>query len=439
MNILASFVARWISWGSTVCKLGAGATWPGEIALRLSPDIVSYLLQNITRGIIIVAGTNGKTTTSLMIKKILEDHGYTILHNKSGANLLNGVVSSFFAEPKKTFDYAVFEVDENALPGVLSAFGKKNTTPITLVLLNLFRDQLDRYGEVDVIGEKWEKALHTLPQSTTLIINADDPELALIGKNIPCPAYYFGLENELLYLPKMQHATDTIYCPSCGTKLVFKGVYFSHLGDWKCTNCGFIKPHLQLTEKDIHSPLEGIYNRYNTLAATLTAQQYGIPLKEIARSLESFTPAFGRMEEVIYKGKKFKILLSKNPTGFNESVRTVIHSKKKGPLLMILNDRIHDVTDVSWIYDVDFNQLNTFQYPMTVSGDRGEDLLVCLKYSLDTYRKKVENNLLSLKKQLDEAVETVFQQAKKDETIWILATYSAMLDVRKILTGRKIL
>jgi len=439
METIISLVGSVLSTFLKVFRIGSGNTWPGEIALKIEPHILQKLVSRIQKGIIIVAGTNGKTTTSLMIKKILEDHGYSVLHNKSGANLLNGVVSSFFADTRTSFDYAVFEVDENALPGVLAALGKKNTTPITLILLNLFRDQLDRYGEVDVIADKWEKALRTLPQSTTLVINADDPQLSLIGRNISYPALYFGLDNELLYLPKMQHATDSIYCPICGKKLEFTGVYFSHLGDWKCTNCGFMKPTLSLTEKEIHSPLEGIYNRYNTLAATLVTKQCGISAKEIAASLKNFLPAFGRMEEVIYKGKKFKILLSKNPTGFNESIRTVLHSDQKGPLLMMLNDRIPDGTDVSWIWDVDFNQLNPFKNALIVSGDRGEDLLVCLKYSIDTYKEKVEKNLIRLDKQLDEAVDRVARSAKKDETIWILATYSAMLDVRKILTGRKIL
>jgi UDP-N-acetylmuramyl tripeptide synthase len=298
---------------------------------------------------------------------------------------------------------------------------------------------LDRYGEVDVIADKWKTALLDMPKSTKLLVNADDPQLALIGKHFPQNARYFGLDNPKLYLSKMQHATDSTYCPKCGKKLHFQGVYFSHLGDWDCLACGFHKPTLILTDADVTSPLEGIYNIYNTLAATLTTQLVGLKARDIQKSLQQFVPAFGRMEEVSYQGKTWKILLSKNPTGCNESIRTVLHSNQKGPLLIVLNDRIPDGTDVSWIWDVDFSQLNSFKNDLILSGDRGEDLNLCLKYSINTYKENEDKNLICLKKQLHDAVDTVAQRARKDETIWVLATYSAMLDVRKILTGRKIL
>ena len=408
MNLRTRFaiiLGKLVSVISTTFHLGAGATWPGEIALRIQPGILRFLSQNAEH-IILVAGTNGKTTTVKMIETILTATGRTVTRNASGANLDNGLISTFLAHPHA--DYYIFEVDEATLPNIL-----KDLTPEIIVLTNLFRDQLDRYGEVDTIAEKWGVALAGLERQTIVIVNADDPHLAFIGSKVPAKVTYFGLENPMLFLPKMQHATDTIYCPSCGARLTFAGVYFSHLGKWACGNCSFVPPKEDVTSADFISPLEGVYNTYNTLAAALTAIVLGVSKSDIREALTHFIPAFGRMETV---GNK-TILLSKNPTGFNESLRTVFQSGIKGPVLVALNDRIPDGRDVSWIWDVDFEQYRGFTY--YVSGDRALDMALRLKYAGST-KFSIVHTIPS-------------------DTRWILPTYSAMLDIRKILTGRKIL
>jgi UDP-N-acetylmuramyl tripeptide synthase len=402
---LAIIVGKFVSVFSTTFHLGAGATWPGEIALRINPRILRTISKNAPH-IILVAGTNGKTTTVKMIETILTARGWMVKRNATGANLDNGLVSAFLAD--QTADYYIFEVDEATLPNIL-----KDVTPEIIVLTNLFRDQLDRYGEVDTIAEKWLVALVALERQTKLIVNADDPHLAFIGSKIPVPVKYFGLEDPSLFLPKMQHATDTIYCPNCGARLTFAGVYYSHLGKWACGKCSFVPPKEDVIASDFVSPLEGVYNKYNTLAAVLVSETLGVKKADIVEALTHFTPAFGRMETV---GNK-TILLSKNPTGFNESLRTVAASPNKGPILLVLNDRIPDGRDVSWIWDVDFEQYPQFTY--YVSGDRALDMALRLKYA-------------------DIQKFTLVQDIPSDVR-WILPTYSAMLDVRKILTGRKIL
>ena len=447
MVIIAMHTGRILSWISKAFGFGAGATWPGEIALRLDPFILPKLLSRIRKGIIVVAGTNGKTTTSLMITKILEDQGFRVLHNKSGANLLNGIVSSFFADSGTVFDYAVFEVDENSLPRIITEvrgqkWEKENKI---IILLNLFRDQLDRYGEVDTIAKHWMEALKN-SNNTTFIINGDDPHLAFIGEKLTGHVSYFGLDDKQYYLPKMQHATDTIFCPSCGSRLVFHGVYFSHLGNWECNKCKLVHPTLTLQSSDVQSPIPGVYNIYNTLAATLVTDSLRIRRSDMQKSLSGFIPAFGRMETLTYRGKTIRILLSKNPTGFNESLRTVLASKQKGPMLLLLNDRIPDGTDVSWIWDVDMEQLDQYLYPIVVSGDRALDMALRLKYAFTKSKIKNQKSKIQMKYQkyeikenLKNAVTLFIQKTKENETGWVLATYSAMLDVRKILTGKKIL
>ena len=274
-----------------------------------------------------------------------------------------------------------------------------------------------------MIAEKWSAALEEVDKRTTVIINADDPHLAFIGTNIRAQVKYFGLEDPSLYLPNMQHATDTIYCPGCGNRLTFTGVYFSHLGEWSCTHCAFKKP--SVIHIDVQYPIEGVYNKYNTVAAALTAEVLGIHHDAIREGLAKFIPAFGRMENIVVEGRRVKILLSKNPTGFNESLRTVANSADRGPVLFMLNDRIPDGRDVSWIWDVDFELYKDFPRYL-VSGDRAYDMGLRLKYA------GISAELIS---DIRQAVFSVGE----NEVLWILPTYSAMLDVRKILTGRKIL
>lgn len=386
---VAIFLGKLTSFFSKTFRFGAGATWPGEIALRIEPRILSILSNN--KHVILVAGTNGKTTTAKMIQTAIGGE-----RNESGANLDNGLVSTLIAYPNA--QHYIFEVDEATLPNILH-----DISPKIIVLTNLFRDQLDRYGEVDTIAQKWLVVLKNTPAH--VIINADDPHLAFIGQHLKTTVTYFGLNNTKLFLPKMQHATDTIYCPNCGNRLIFSGVYYSHLGEWTCTHCSFNKPK---TEKiSTESPIEGVYNRYNAAAARLVAKTLGL-----TANLKNFSPAFGRMERI---GNK-TILLSKNPTGFNESLRTVAASNKKGPVLLVLNDRIADGRDVSWIWDVDFEEYKNFVY--YVMGDRALDMALRLKYA--DIHAEIVNDIPS-------------------DVCWILPTYSAMLEIRKKLTGKKIL
>lgn len=383
--------------------LGVGATWPGEIALAIRPNIASSLFKELQKGVILVVGTNGKTTTSLMIANILKHQGLSVVHNASGANLLNGVVSALIQKPNA--DWGIFEVDENSFPIVL-----KYTTPKAIVMLNLFRDQLDRYGEIDVIVEKWQKALTHL--NTQLILNADDPGMAWLGmskKNV----MYFGLNDKTKFLKTKEHATDSTFCPKCGSRLIYDGVYYSHIGIWKCKKCELTRPSPHIDS--FPTVLPGLYNQYNTLAAVATAK-----VLEIQPKFDSFAPAFGRQEEIIVDGKTFKLFLSKNPTSFNASLRTALEMGAKN-FMLVLNDRIPDGRDVSWIWDVDFEMIPK-DVAITVSGDRVYDLALRMKYA-----------------GLEAKVEPQLHKTITGKDLYILATYSAMLEIRKILTGRKIL
>ncbi|TSC53930.1 MAG: UDP-N-acetylmuramyl tripeptide synthetase like [Microgenomates group bacterium LiPW_16] len=437
-KLVLIWLGKIIALTSRVLNLGAGSTWPGHVAFEVEPRILPSLVNQLGKGVILIAGTNGKTTTTKMISEILRYEDIKILRNESGANLLNGMVSALIQNSdwlgKINASWAIFEVDEATLPQALVEF-----TPKVVVLLNLFRDQLDRYGEVDQVAEKWQKALQKLPKTTTVILNADDSHVAFLGKNLTAKVIYFGLSDPKLFLGRMEHAVDSVYCPSCGQKLDFAGIYFSHLGIWSCPGCGQKRPSLNLCRWEY--PLPGVYNYYNTLAAVLVAKKLGVEEKEIKMALANFKPAFGRQEELKVDDKKIsgaflriKILLSKNPTGFNESIRTLKDfSGKKKTVMLVLNDRIPDGRDVSWIWDVDFEKIADYADYLIISGDRVYDMALRLRYS------DFDENKIQISTDLKEAIESGLAKVRRRETLYILPTYSAMLEVRKILGGKKIL
>lgn len=438
---LAVGVAKTVTSMVRLLRLGAASVLPGEISRRLHPQLLPLLFAQVSRGVILVVGTNGKTTTSLLLKQILADSGFQVIHNSSGANLINGLITALLGSTnltgKLTADYAILEVDENILPLVL-----KDCVPRYILALNLFRDQLDRYGEVDTIAQRWQKAIASLPPDTTIVLNADDPSLSHLGQQLKQKVVYFGLNEPELYLEEIPHAVDSIYCPSCGHLLNYQGVYLSHLGDYQCPSCNFSKSKTAVDSTQWSQILIGVYNKYNTLAAGLLAQQIGIDTSNIFKIVKNFKAAFGRAEELAINGKQVRILLSKNPVGMNETIRAVNNIKKTGKssvTLLVLNDRIPDGTDVSWIWDVDTEELVKLGGKLIVSGDRVYDMALRLKYSHPELAETKTNFDLIVKEDLAQAINTALEQTPSNETLHIIPTYSAMLEVREILVGRKIL
>ncbi len=439
----AVFAAKAITASIRTLKLGAASVLPGTIAKNLHPRILSLLSQQIKHGVIVVAGTNGKTTTSLLLRAMLEKDGWTVVHNEAGANLVNGLITTLLDRTSLTgilkADFGILEVDENVIPLVLPEL-----KPKFIMTLNLFRDQLDRYGEVDTIVYKWAKAIAALPAGTTLISNGDDPALTHLGQQlvhaeIPKQIKYFGLSEPDLYLDEIPHAVDSIHCPSCGTALDYQGVYLSHQGDFDCPKCDFTKQPLSIDSSKWPQVLIGVYNKYNTLAAITTAQSIGVSTEKMLDVINNFQAAFGRAEELVYQGKKVRILLTKNPVGMNETIRAVNQVKKAGGgsvTLMILNDRTPDGTDVSWIWDVDTEKFVNQGGIIVVSGDRVYDMALRLEYSKEQVGGGCQ---LIVEPDTAKALAKALELSPATETLHIVPTYSAMLEVREILTGRKIL
>ncbi len=427
MQILI-ILGKCVSRMSQLIGKGSGSTWPGYIVLSMYPRFIARLHRmNPQTQIVFVSGTNGKTTTSMLLSSMLTSHGKKIFYNQSGANLMNGMASGFLnasrIDGKISYDFLIFEVDENVLPLML-----KEVMPAYIICLNLFRDQLDRYGELMTIAKKWQTSFAKL-NDVQIVLNGDDPLVAWLGLGIEKPIY-FGLPVSQMQKSEIIHGADSTYCPRCESKLEYKKVSYSHVGDWHCPSCGLNRPTPTYAFKPFTSELSGLYNQYNMAAAATVAKRIGATDSEISDALMKVHPAFGRQEKVQKDGKEIQIILSKNPTGTNQSIETVLSLSKHPRVLFVLNDRIPDGTDVSWIWDTNMEQyINSFA-EVLVSGDRVYDMALRIQYAGCEAR---------VFPSLEEAIETGVKNTPKGETFYILPTYSAMLDVRKIITGRSIL
>lgn len=420
---------------SKLCRLTpgvGGSALPGLLALKVNPTLINQITRGNQLKTIIITGTNGKTTTSRLTSHILKRAKIKHLHNRSGSNLLRGIASTLINQisltGKLSVNLAVFEIDEAIAPKAIKAL-----KPNIILFTNLFRDQLDRYGEIDTLLDSWQQSLKHLPKNSTLIYNSDDPSLNYLASTTKIKTISFGLPQSLKVKSTLSKSADAIFCPNCHQPLKFETIFTSHLGHYQCPNCNFKRktPSLKYLNKQ-NSILPGIHNRYNTLAATSLSIKLGVKLKDINKALSSFTPAFGRAETFNLNKKPCHILLVKNPTGFNVTLETLKANRHLDkPLLLILNDLVADGKDVSWIWDVNFKLLKNRKTLTIVSGLRANDLALRLKYAgLDPSRITLEGNL---KKALN------LLKKRSGSPAYILPTYTAMLRLRKILTKQKLI
>jgi UDP-N-acetylmuramyl tripeptide synthase len=434
--------ARAVAAVSRRTRAGGGTTLPGKLLLRVAPDAIARLGAGLPGGSAIVSATNGKTTTAKMAAGTLEPER-SVCSNRAGANLASGIASALVGCNEA--DMGLFEVDEGALPAVSAAL-----RPRILVLGNLFRDQLDRWGELEAVAARWEAHVAGLPAETALAVGADDPLVAWLARDRGA-ALCFGVDDPAVALPALPHAADSKWCPRCAAPLRHYAVYLGHLGDWWCERCGLARPALDVAARDVRLhgidetrftlaaagaearvrlAVPGLYNVYNALAAAALGLAAGVPLDRIARGLEAFSPAFGRFERVELAGREAVVLLVKNPAGANEVVRTLAAAGGHEPLLIALNDRIADGRDVSWIWDVDWEPLLARAPHVVVAGTRAAEMGVRCHYGgLPRERLLVEPDL---GRALDRAVAA----APSGGRALLLCTYTAMLELRGVLTER---
>jgi lipid II isoglutaminyl synthase (glutamine-hydrolysing) len=421
---------------------GGGTTIPGKLLAELDRGAIDRLAARLDRGTAIVSATNGKTTTTAMTAEILRPRN-RLAHNSAGANLVSGVASALLTAGDA--DLGLFEVDEGALPELV-----QRLRPRAVCLVNLFRDQLDRYGELELVAERWRDALDDLPEEARIVYNADDPNLAAVSKPHDA-SVAFGLDDPGVARPSLQHAADSKFCVVCGTPYVYTAVYVGHLGDYRCPRGHHARPPLEVAAREIvldglegssfrldtpegsrrvELALPGLYNVYNAVGAAALARALGAELEEIASGLTRSSPAFGRFERIAAGEKHVLLLLIKNPAGANEAVRTLLDAGAPRVLVIGLNDEIADGRDVSWIWDVDFEPLLTGLDRLVASGERAGELALRFRYG------GLDENAIELVPDLGDALDRGLALTPSGGELVLLPTYTAMLGLQRVLASR---
>jgi len=427
---------------------GGGTSLPGKVLMRLEPHAIAELAGRLELGSVVLSATNGKTTTAAMAASVIERAGISLVHNRAGANMAGGVASTLLAAARPGAGIAgelgLFEVDEFWLQEIVPQLG-----PRAILLSNLFRDQLDRFGELETIADRWALVVSSRGADTSFALNADDPLIADLGRGAAKVAY-FGVEDRSMAIPQMQHASDSKHCRRCGAAYVYDAIYLGHLGLYRCPSCGQQRPAPEIAAErielhgtraasfrlrtpagaiDVELPLPGLYNVYNALGAATLCLGLGIGLEQVVAGLQSVRAVFGRAETVPIGEVELSILLVKNPAGANEILRTLALERTELDVLAVLNDRTADGRDVSWVWDADFELLAPSVRRATCSGTRAAELALRLKYAgVPTERLSV---IPSLPHALDEAL-----VGARPGRLFALPTYTGLLELRDELAGR---
>lgn len=450
MVLVALWAAKAAWWSIRLLGKGKGSSLPGMIALKIFPGILEWFACQPLNGVIMVTGTNGKTTTSNMLAQIMGSEGYSVIANLEGANLITGVTTAFIRNSnlwgKINCEYAVLEVDEASFPVVSS-----QVLPNVVIVTNFFRDQLDRYGELDTTVKMVAKAL-TKMSGTKLVLNADDPLVAQFKNSSGLETIYYGLDPAGGgVLSVGADARESKFCPLCGSLLHYSAYNYSQLGDFTCSGCSFHRPvpdirAFQVTENgdffrgmvscrdnvyELSIPARGVYNFYNALAALSGAVCLGIEPALAAGVLRRYLPATGRMDRFEYEGKPLVLNLVKNPTGFNQALTALVNKENVQDVLIAINDNAADGRDISWLWDVDFEVLEKKQgkfLSFICTGQRAEEMAVRLKYAGVSLEK------ISVSRNIDDAIDRVI--SGNGETGFLLATYTALWPLEAILTRK---
>lgn len=440
-------LARAVGSASRASGRGGGTTLPGRLLLRLDPRAIARLGSSLDRGVTLVSATNGKTTTAGMLAALLAADGRNPVHNRAGSNMTWGIATALLDQRGHE---GLFEVDEAWLPRVAA-----DLDPSLVVLGNLFRDQLDRYGETEALAGEWARTVGERTGSTRFALNADDPLIADLGRDRENQRregiVYFGIDDRSQALPELQHAFDAKHCRRCGHPYAYERAFVGHLGHYSCPNCGASRPRPDVTatrielhgmrgsslqvhtpqgELTLELPLPGLYNAYNALAAIAAGLELGIALEQIGPALAEMRSAFGRVETVEVEGKPVSILLIKNPAGSNEVLRTLKLEAANGPLdlWIALNDRIADGRDVSWIWDADFELLAGAVRSVTCAGTRAAEMAVRLKYA------GWPRESIAVEPQIETSLDRAVSDAEGQ--LFALPTYTSLLELHKVLSGR---
>lgn len=440
-KILAIWAARLAAVAGRLVGKKSSST-PGVIALKICPTLIEQLSGGIKRGVIVTCGTNGKTTTNNLLNTALEKCGYTTVCNKLGANMLGGIATAFAASAdifgRLSADWAVLEADEASARRVFA-----HIKPNYMIITNLFRDQLDRYGEIDITVRLLNEAID-MADGVRLILNGDDPLTAQFGDGRN--AKYFGISEQIL--PQTDETKEGRFCAKCGCEQKYNFFHYSQLGDYYCPGCGNKRPDIDYDAKNVDlsgairftvngDPIDvnyrGFYNIYNILAVYSALSEIGISTKNFNSLLSDYKPQIGRMELIEMGKRPFILNLAKNPAGFNQAIQTVMLDNRKKDVIVAINDLANDGRDVSWLWDVDFEKLSDENLnSLITTGIRLYDISLRFKYA----DIKVDSIAPDMRTALESCLST------DAEVCYVLVNYTAlypaqtaMLEMQKSLNA----
>ena len=421
-----------------------GTAMPGRWALRLCPDLLARLSKGVKT--VVITGTNGKTTSARMIEQAFREQGLSYLANRSGANLLDGVTTEFVMNctlsGKMKKEYAVIECDEAATVKVFPQL-----RPRVVVVTNLFRDQLDRYGEVTHTLGNIRTALESVPEAT-VCLNADCSLCSSLALTLPNRAVYFGLEKGAVPSRAKAQLSDATHCIRCKTEYEYDYVSYGHLGGFRCPKCGYARRAADYAVTDvieqrsagttaavsirgerrvIEINLPALYNVYNAIGALSAAMEMGVGAEEAVRALAVFKGGFGRMEAFRLGKADVRMMLVKNPAGCNQVIDYLENLRNRFVLVICLNDRAADGTDVSWIWDAEFERLNAIAgriEKVVVSGDRAQDMRVRLKYA------GIPDGNITVERDYEKLVSSL---EPLETDVCLMPTYTATLELREVM------
>jgi UDP-N-acetylmuramyl tripeptide synthase len=449
MRSAAIAAGRCASLASRLFAMGGGTSLPGLIAERLHPALVRDLAARFERGSVAVTGTNGKTTTTKMLAGVLRHDGLTVVSNDSGSNLRRGIASALVQSARlaggpATADVAVFEVDEPTMPGVVG-----DLAPRAVAVTNFGRDQLDRFGELDTIVELVGGCLAGRPE-TAAVLNADDPRVAGLAARASGQVVYFGVDDPRAGC-RQDSCAEAAHCPRCGGELAYRVRYLGHCGDWHCPRCGLARPPLDFAATGIAAtgrssafelrtpdgplrvtlPVPALYNVYDAVAAAAAATVLGVSHASVAEGLASYTAAFGRMETLTVDGREVMLLLAKNPISAGQALSVALSEGGPRRIALVLNDNAADSRDVSWTWDVDFEEFELSACSFVASGTRAEEMALRLKYA------GVPSASVLTEPDPVAAVRALAAMTPAGETAFVLPTYTAMIEIRNAFARRR--
>ncbi|WP_112429168.1 MurT ligase domain-containing protein [Thermogemmatispora tikiterensis] len=433
-------------------RIGGGTSLPGMIARRIDPNVLRSVMATTTAKKIVITGSNGKTTTARMTAAIADASGRRVSHNRTGSNLLQGVTSVVvnFADifGRLDSDLLLFEIDEGTMPVAMPEI-----QPDVVVITNIFRDQLDRYGELYSVAKALDKLLESLPETATIVLNGNDPQVASFGQQARARKLYFGLRTTDVGRPVPEHAADVIRCIRCNEDLVYEVAYLSHLGLYRCPNCGYELPSLDVAATSIHLdprgdgptqvtmetplgqleltlPLPGVHNVYNAAAAVAASIAAGFGIEKVPAALSNIRTAFGRLEKIQAGDQTIYLAFVKNPTSFNLVLRLIAQHPGEKHLLLVASNTVVDGEDFAWLWDVDLEEISPQVADVICSGTKAEELAMRLKYA------EVPLDRVRVIHEREAALDAALQNAGPGGTLYIMASYTPTQELRRIMQKR---